>query len=110
LIFTLKSPAVTAAAAAAAVAIVLSGSMGCSSSCGKKNESHFSPAVREKSPSDAGPVETCPLCGLKFPRSESGASMEHKGRVYYFRLKDHRDTCEKDPSFCFDSGQEEKIK
>lgn len=38
-----------------------------------------------------------PYCGMRLRREEAAATMEHRGRTYYFCLPDHRDAFGRDP-------------
>ncbi len=38
-----------------------------------------------------------PYCGMKLQRTEAAASMEYKGRIYYFCLRDHMNAFSRDP-------------
>jgi YHS domain-containing protein len=45
-----------------------------------------------------------PYCGMKLRRSEAAATMEHRGRTYYFCLPDHRDAFARDPDRYLSAG------
>jgi YHS domain-containing protein len=48
-------------------------------------------------PAETGTQVECPVCGLRFGKSEATATHRHEGQTYNFLLEDHRQAFAEDP-------------
>ncbi len=82
------------------VLVAFLGSQGCSATCAKKSDDEKTKPGERVILKDAGPLVTCPFCGLKFYKAEASSTMKKNNHSYFFKLNDHHDTCLRDPGLC----------